>query len=103
MQLTQFLAGVMNFLTAFEGVSVFPWSTFVDRISYVSKIRRETESRVSGWTKKYENRGFLVKAGGSEVSQALERGSRFVGDRHSWNMVFDGESSHILLLALSRF
>ncbi|PPQ83057.1 hypothetical protein CVT26_011788 [Gymnopilus dilepis] len=85
---------VMNFLTAFEGVSVFPWSTFVDRVSYISRIRRENEARVSGWTKKYEKRGFLVKAGGAEVSQALERGSRFVGDRHSWNMVFDGESLH---------
>ncbi|PPQ97060.1 hypothetical protein CVT26_001242 [Gymnopilus dilepis] len=81
--------GVMNFLTAFEGVSVFPWSTFVDRVSYVSKIRRESDARVAGWKKKYEGRGFLVKAGGSEVLQTLERGSRFVGDRRSWSMVFD--------------
>ncbi|PPQ98377.1 hypothetical protein CVT26_013837 [Gymnopilus dilepis] len=81
--------GVMNFLTAFEGVSVFPWSTFVERTSYVCKIRRESEARVSGWTKKYEGRGFSVRAGGTYPAASLVRGKRSVGDCCSWTIVFD--------------
>ena len=84
------VAAVINFLTADEGFSVFPWSTFVERVSYVCKIRRESADRVLGWTKKYENRGFSVRGADFSPGPTLVRGCRFVGDRHTWHMSFKG-------------
>ncbi|PPR03127.1 hypothetical protein CVT26_004661 [Gymnopilus dilepis] len=82
------IAAVINFLTADEGFSVFPWSTFVERISYVCKIRRESADRVLAWTKKYEDRGFSVRGTDFSPGPTLVRGCRFVGDRHTWRMSF---------------
>ncbi|PPQ81904.1 LOW QUALITY PROTEIN: hypothetical protein CVT26_003944 [Gymnopilus dilepis] len=84
------LAAVINFLTADEGYSVFPWATFVERISYVCRIRQESEARIEGWTKKYEGRGFLVSGGGSSPNPTLVRGRRFVGDKFTWRISFKG-------------
>jgi len=83
----------MNYITSTMAVSVFPRSTILDRVSFVTKIRAETEERSKRWTKKYENRGFSVIDGEYDVPPRLEKslvhGRRDAVDSHCWKIYFD--------------
>ncbi|PPQ74440.1 hypothetical protein CVT26_001421 [Gymnopilus dilepis] len=78
---------VMNFLTADNAISVFPLSTFVHRVSYISKIRTESTRRTEAWISKYEARGFkVVGSCNSEEAQHVVSGFRYAGDCMSWKI-----------------
>lgn len=79
----------MNWFTGKMAVSLFPRSTFVDRISYVTRDVNRTEE---DWIVKYRQRGFeIVMAGGvpSGDSDEVQEWERHVGDAHTWIMPFD--------------
>ena len=79
----------MNWLTGRYVVSLFPRSTFVDRITYACQ---DTTRGNKDWMKKYVRRGFeVVVAGGvaSSESAELEVWQRSVGDPLTWIMPFN--------------
>ena len=79
-------AGVMNWFTGKHIVSLFPRSTFVDRISYSC---RDTNRSGKAWIRKYSERGFEVVVGGgipSKASKEIEAWDRYVGDAFTWVM-----------------
>ncbi|PPQ66494.1 hypothetical protein CVT26_011182 [Gymnopilus dilepis] len=80
---------VMNFITADEAISVFPLSTLVHRLSYISRIREESDARSDGWMKKYEERGFVfVGPGNQHEARFFVKGHRHASDQHSWRIRF---------------
>ena len=81
------LAAVMNWFTGKQIVSLFPRSTFIDRISYVSQ-----DTLRSDWITKYRKRGFeVVVAGGvpSKESVEIDTWERYVGDACTWIVPFN--------------
>lgn len=88
------VAGVMNWFTGKRVVSLFPKSTFVDRISYVTQDRTRTGE---DWIVKYRKRGFeIVVEGGvpSKESDELDAWERHVGDAYTWVMPFDAAGEY---------
>ncbi|PPQ74738.1 hypothetical protein CVT26_005070 [Gymnopilus dilepis] len=78
---------VMNFLTADNAIAVFPFSTFVQRVSYISKIRVESSQRTEKWISKYEERGFkMVGAHNPEEAKGVASVFRYPGDSMSWKI-----------------
>lgn len=79
----------MNWFTGKRVISLFPRSTFVDRVSFVSQ---DTSRNNSDWLVKYRSRGFeVVEAGDvpSKESDELEAWERHVGDAYTWIMPFN--------------
>ncbi|PPQ84650.1 hypothetical protein CVT26_004334 [Gymnopilus dilepis] len=80
---------VMNFITATHALSIFPYSTFVMRKSYISKNRDKAPRNVDEWINKYKKRGFtLVGEETSRFPADLRAGPRFITDRRCWKIPF---------------
>ncbi|PPR00620.1 hypothetical protein CVT26_012204 [Gymnopilus dilepis] len=78
---------VLNFLTADDAISVFPLATFIHRLSYISKIRREPADRSEGWISKYRGRGFkFIGAENVHEARHVPAGVRYAGDKFSWRI-----------------
>ena len=90
----------MNYFTGRFAVSLFPRSTFVDRVTYTC---REVGRASHDWITKYRGRGFeVVTAGGVpsvEEPAELSEWQRWVGDSLSWVLPFaaSGESPSFAL------
>ncbi|KDR72124.1 hypothetical protein GALMADRAFT_213556 [Galerina marginata CBS 339.88] len=84
-------SAVMNFITSTEAVSIFPAATFLDRVSYICKIRAESIERCELWKSKYAKRGYrMVGAESFSESKSLPLGCRYISDRHCWVLRFMG-------------
>ncbi|KAI0713863.1 hypothetical protein C8Q76DRAFT_693648 [Earliella scabrosa] len=85
---------VMNYFTGRFAVSLFPRSTFVDRVTYTC---REVGRASHDWITKYHGRGFeVVTAGGVptvEEPAELSEWQRWVGDSLSWVLPFAASAS----------
>jgi len=83
------LAAVMNFITANYAVSVFPRSTFIQRVSFIARLR--TNNR-QNWIEKYEKRGFTVIGGQRSLTSKhqLKLGKRCTLDNFCWTIKFQG-------------
>jgi len=88
-------------------VSVFPRSTLLDHVSFVSKIRIESDDRTQRWIKKYENRGFTVVGATSDsVMDSMSHiiyGRRNILDGHSWKIRLDGEDPNFYIFDIGFF
>ncbi|PPQ65617.1 hypothetical protein CVT26_000559 [Gymnopilus dilepis] len=83
---------VINFLTADDAISVFPRSTFIHRLSYISSTQLGNSNRFPTWRSKYERRGFTFMDGFSRPNNHfLVTGPRFVMDRFCWHIHFRNE------------
>jgi len=85
-------------------VSVFPRSTFVDRVSFIAKTRFEAPSRTSRWVEKYTKRGFKIIGKDTESIQMANRlgpGRRKVGDGWCWSIPFESKFLRRLLVSES--
>jgi len=91
----------MNYISSMMAVSVFPRSTVIDRISFVTKIRIESEERTKRWKRKYEDRGFSIIDGESDAPLWLENslvcGRRDAMDSLCWKIYLDGKWSILIL------
>ncbi|PPR00618.1 hypothetical protein CVT26_012202 [Gymnopilus dilepis] len=82
-------AGEMNFLTADGAVSVFPYDTFVERVSYVSRNGVHDSEVPQSWLAKYSARGITIISGGvTGMRPSFKTGSRTVLDKFSWHISF---------------
>ncbi|KDR81138.1 hypothetical protein GALMADRAFT_136184 [Galerina marginata CBS 339.88] len=82
---------VMNFITSTEAVSIFPAATFIDRVSYISKIRSESMEHCQRWKDKYSKRGYrMIGHEQFPKSRSLHLGCRYITDRHCWVLRFMG-------------
>ncbi|PPQ96722.1 hypothetical protein CVT26_010275 [Gymnopilus dilepis] len=89
---------VMNFITAERAVSIFPHSTFIDRLSYTSKVRDKAIIDKPDWRIKYERRGFTFRDDSdtySTVRRLTCQSSilRSVQDKFSWQITFPNEQT----------
>jgi hypothetical protein len=77
-------------------VSVFPRSTLLDHVSFVTRTRVESRARCLAWYTKYKNRGFQVldchkSASKSNWHGDIWYGDRRVGDVRCWTIRFQGD------------
>ncbi|PPR00586.1 hypothetical protein CVT26_009861 [Gymnopilus dilepis] len=89
---------VMNFITAERAVSIFPRSTFIDRLSYTSKVQEKALIEKPKWRIKYERRGFTFRDDTdsySAVRNLICQTSilRSVQDKFSWQIPFPNEQT----------
>ena len=81
-------AGLMNFITHKDAVSLFPQLTLDQRVFYMASKHPLGEKWKAPWVDKYEMRGFHVDVWSNEA----EMHKRSVRDERSWTFRFDGES-----------
>ncbi|KAF6742483.1 hypothetical protein DFP72DRAFT_830471 [Ephemerocybe angulata] len=81
--------GVMNYISHDEAVSVFPISTFVDRVSYPSSRFDLGSDWNPAWKLKYEARGFHFDI--ESLNPMILLGKRFVKDQHCWVIPHEGK------------
>ncbi|KAF6755987.1 hypothetical protein DFP72DRAFT_306623 [Ephemerocybe angulata] len=78
---------VMNYITHREAVSVFPASTFLDRVGYVSSRKKLGPGWDATWKRKYESRGFRFDT--KSLHPKLQFGNRSTSDSLCWRVSFD--------------
>lgn len=82
------VAGVMNFMTHQEAISLFPKATFIDRTFYPCDGESLEHGWNPPWKTKYERRGFRIDA--RSRMPAIRLHPRFVKDYLSWCIEFKG-------------
>ncbi|PPR04175.1 hypothetical protein CVT26_003815 [Gymnopilus dilepis] len=81
--------GEMNFLTADGAVSIFPYDTFVDRISYISWNGDKKFQATQASTRKHLRRGVTTISGGvTRMRSSFKTGQRRVLDEKCWFIPF---------------
>ena len=84
--LTEYVAGVMNYITPMYAVSLFPCTTFLERRSLVCQDIRQSMLIHRGWMEKYRRRGFEIITAESPYRATYETRcwDREVGDDLTW-------------------
>ena len=79
----------MNYLAPTHAVSLFPWTTFVDRATLICQDVSKVEPN-QRWMEKYRGRGWDVLGGADSLpaSKELKAWERRVGDGFSWVMPY---------------
>ena len=84
----------MNYFNARHAVSVFPRSTFIDKVTYTSRDATDDQRRI--WFGTYDKLGLgVVTPYRSSVApnrHEIAFWERAVGDRHTWVMPFGKHS-----------
>ena len=97
----KFLAGVMNYITSTYAASLFPFTTFNQRLSLVCQDIRQCGFIHRGWMDKYRRRGFQIITSESAYRTTFEtaRWDREVGDDLTWVLPLrrGGECSPLFL------
>ena len=80
----------MNYFTAHHAVSIFPRSTFIDKVTYTSRDATDDQRRV--WFKTYDELGLKVvtpyRSSTAPNRHEIAFWERAVGDRHTWVIPF---------------
>ena len=80
----------MNYLAPTYAVSLFPWTTFVDRATLIAQDTSH-DGPNRRWMDKYRKRGFAIVGAGDRIpaSRELRAWERRVGDKFTWVMPYD--------------
>ncbi|KAF6765292.1 hypothetical protein DFP72DRAFT_870617 [Ephemerocybe angulata] len=80
---------VINYVTYREAVSVFPKTTFLKRVGYVTSRRSLGNAPKPSWIVKYEKRGYTFDLHSRHPS--VELADRSTGDNRCWRIAFDSD------------
>ena len=80
----------MNYLAPTYAVSLFPWTTFVERAMLVCQDTSR-DGPNQRWMGKYRKRGYEIVGAGDRIpsSRELRAWERRVGDKFTWVMPYD--------------
>lgn len=87
--LTLCTAGVMNFITHREAVSVFPRTTFLENTFWVCSRQDLGPNWDPSWAKKYIDRGYAIES--RRATTSIPSTTRYLLDRFCWTLTFKGE------------
>ncbi|KAI0361336.1 hypothetical protein OH77DRAFT_1585452 [Trametes cingulata] len=83
---------VMNIITGRYAASFFPYSTFVENVSWVCNDHKGYRGYGMSWREKYESRGFRVvddRSGAPRERGNEFRPRRWIGDPGTWIIQFE--------------
>ncbi|KAF5325801.1 hypothetical protein D9611_000602 [Ephemerocybe angulata] len=86
---------VMNFITYREAVAIFPRTTFLKRVGYISSRRRIGDIQKPMWRTKYEKRGFTFDT--QSLRPSIELAARSLGDSRCWTILFKDLGRHSVI------
>ena len=86
-------AGVMNYMTHRESVSIFPRLTFGKREFFICSRKPLGEGWNPSWVEKYSRRGYRIET--EVMDPGMELGRRRVRDERSWVIETGGRCSDL--------